>query len=112
MPASPWERRAFGPANAFREHHGDDHDGDDAGEHSVECENIAEPGNGVADSFRSREELTNQHANQRATDGNACAGNNVRQYAWKDDLEIEIPLAPAQRPTTLISRRSTARTPA
>src|SRR4029450_12401481 len=95
LPGAPWERRAFGPANAFREHHGDDHDDDNAGKHSVECENIAEPGNGVADSFGSGEELANQHADQRATDGNACAGNDVRQCAWKNDLEIEIPLAPA-----------------
>src|SRR5215813_3174121 len=98
LPGSPWERRAFGPANAFRQHHGDDHDDDNAAEHSVEREKIAEPGNRVTDSFRSREELADQHADQRAPDGNACAGNDVRQDAWKDDLEIEIPLASAQRP--------------
>src|SRR6516165_298314 len=40
LPGSPWERRAFGPPNAFRQHHGDDHDDDNAGKHSVECENI------------------------------------------------------------------------
>src|SRR6516165_7860513 len=28
LPGSPWERRAFGPPNAFRQHHGDDHDDD------------------------------------------------------------------------------------
>src|SRR5215467_937015 len=57
LPGSPRERRAFGPPNAFGQHHRDDHDGDDAGEHPVERENIAEPGNGVADPFRRREEL-------------------------------------------------------
>src|SRR6516162_4189861 len=98
LPGSPWERRTFGPPNAFRQHHGDDHDDDNAAKHSVERENIAEPGNGVTDSFRGREELANQHADQRAPHGNACAGNDVRQYAWKDDLEIKIPLAAAQRP--------------
>src|SRR5215471_12500959 len=97
LPGSPWERRAFGPPNAFRQHHGDDHDDDNAGKHSIDREKITEPGNRVTDPFRSREELTHQHANQRAPDGNACAGNNVRQYARKDDLKIEIPLAPAQR---------------
>src|SRR5262245_48714007 len=98
LPGSPWERRAFGPPDAFRQHHGDDHYDDNAAEHSVEREKIAEPGNRVTDSLRSREELTNQHADQRAPDGNACAGNDVRQHAWKDDLEIEITLASAQRP--------------
>src|SRR5262249_44474495 len=75
LPGSPWERRAFGPPDAFRQHHGDDHDDDNAAKHSVEREKIAEPGNRVTDSLRSREELTNQHADQRAPDGNACAGN-------------------------------------
>src|SRR5262249_28307901 len=97
LPGSPRERGAFGPPNAFRQRHRDHHDGDDAAEHAVERENIAEPGNGVADSFRRREELTDQHADQRAANGNACTGDDVRQHAWKNDLEIEVLLAPAQR---------------
>src|SRR6516225_3678124 len=51
LPGSPWERRTFGPPNAFRQHHGDDHDDDNAAKHSVERENIAKPGNRVTDSF-------------------------------------------------------------
>src|SRR5262249_60690376 len=95
LPGSPRERGALGPPNAFRQRHRDQHDGDDAAEHAVECENIAEPGNGVADSLRRREELADQHADQRAADGNTRAGDGVRQHAWENDLEIEVLLAPA-----------------
>ena len=70
---------------------------EDAGEHLVEREQIAEPGDRVADAFRGREELADQDADQPAADRDARAGDDVGQHARDDHLEVEVLLAAAER---------------
>src|SRR5690349_16632178 len=72
---APWEGGAFGPADALGQHHGDDHDGENAREHPVDGKNVAEAGDGIADPFGRGEELTDQDGDQRTADGDARAGD-------------------------------------
>ena len=97
MSDPPRKRGALRPADALGQHHGDDHDGEDAGEHLVEREQVAEAGDGVADAFRRREELADQDADQAAADRDAGAGDDVGQHARDDDLQIEVALRAAER---------------
>ena len=80
-PTRHGKRGALRPADALGQHHGDDHDGQDAGEHLVEREQVAEAGDGVADALRRREELADQDADQAAADRDAGAGDDVGQHA-------------------------------
>src|SRR5712691_10404901 len=94
---APGEGRALGPADSLREHDGDYHDRKNAGEHLVEREQIAEPGDRKTDAFRGREELADQDPDQSAADRDARAGDDIGQHARHDHLEVEILLAAAER---------------
>src|SRR5712691_12480647 len=94
---APGEGRALGPADSLREHDGDHHDGEDAGEHLVEREQVAESGDRKTDAFRGREELADQDPDQSAADRDARAGDDIGQHARHDHLKVEILLAAAER---------------
>src|SRR5262249_18300515 len=97
LPDPPGERRALGPADAFGHRDRDGHDHQDAAEHAIEGEQVAEPRDRVADALGRREELSDQHADQRTPDSDARARDDVGQHARKDDLEIQILLGAAER---------------
>ena len=67
----------------FGEHHRDDHDDQDAGEHPIEREQIAEPRDGIADAFRGGEELADQHPDERAADARCARRRRCRAARWE-----------------------------
>src|SRR3984893_13186939 len=81
LPYPPGKCGALGPAQPFREHHRDEHDDQDAGEHPIEREQIAEARDGIADAFRGGEALRDQHPDERAPDADAGAGHELRKHA-------------------------------
>ena len=99
------ERPPAPPPHGFGERDGDGHDGEDAGEHAIEREQVAEAGDRIADALRSGEELADQDSDQRAADGSARAGDDVGQDARQDELEVEVLLAAAQRANDVDEQR-------
>src|SRR5262249_18890977 len=94
---APGKRGAFGPADAFSQHHRDDHDGENAGEHAIDSKDVAEPRNRIADAFGCGKELADQDGDQRTADSDARAGDHIGQNAGKEDFQVDVTLATAER---------------